>query len=226
MVVVADSCGLNNTFAIHGGESVFLGKGDLHDAKYNSMEISAHFVEFESGHLAPEHCHHKLHIFPMDSLKSEHMTNRPIFLCAGIIALFLCSGIMFLIYDWLVSNRQTNTEQKARKANTIVRGLFPADVASQLYDDKQEGAGGPSSLRMGNGPLTNTGATATGSNTIAQLYPAATVLCESRRANHNGCTSTIAQALTHFCPVSCSRGYLWLHRLEFHEGTAPSLHVA
>jgi hypothetical protein len=177
--VVADSCGVNNTYAIHGGESVFLGKGDLHDAKYSSMEISAHFVEFQSGH-APQHCHHKLHIFPMDGLKSEHMTNRPIFLCAGIVALFLCTGIMFLIYDWLVSNHQSKTEQKASKANAIVRGLFPADVASQLYDDKQEGAGGSSSLMLRNGPSTSTG----DSNTIAQLYPAATVLCESWLASH------------------------------------------
>ena len=166
ITVVAESCGSNNTFIINGAEVEFLGDGDRHDAKYDSMQVRADFINFDSVvEEAVDHCHHSVYIFPTDALKATYETKKPLHYAMIIASIFIFAAMVFVVYDWFVTNRQNNTERKATKSNAIVQELFPGNVAAKLFDTEQIGAYANSSL--GN------------AKTIAELYPAATVLCKS-----------------------------------------------
>jgi hypothetical protein len=87
--------------------------------------------------------------------------------------MFAFTAIVFLVYDWFVATRQKNTESKASKSNAIVQELFPGNVAMRLF----EGAGDGGNRQPGlHGSVSPSDA---GTKTIAELHPAATVLCTS-----------------------------------------------
>jgi hypothetical protein len=178
MVVVADSCGHNNTYLIHEKYAEFVGSGDLHDRQYSSMEKRAVFVEFNPS-TEIEHCRHTLHIFASDALRREYVTRKPILYATFIVALFFLTGVMFLVYDSLVARRQRQTEQTAQRATTIVKGLFPKEVAAQLYgsEDGAKCAENEDDTKMLCGEAVDSAGSDAVNTTIARLYPSATVLC-------------------------------------------------
>jgi hypothetical protein len=81
--------------------------------------------------------------------------------------LFIFTAGVFLVYDWMVTNRQSKTQAKANKTNAIVQELFPGHVAAKLFQ-----AGRKDSAE------TSTHGSKSPTTTIAELYPAATVLCK------------------------------------------------
>jgi hypothetical protein len=117
-------------------------------------------------------CYHNLHIFPSQTHELKFGTSQAFHYAVAIVFAYICTGIVFLIYDWFVTTRQTNTERKARQTNAIVQELFPGNVAAKLYETKDVGADEGKKL-LGTGT-----ANRSAKDTIAELYPAATVLCK------------------------------------------------
>lgn len=170
IVVVAEICGYNRTFTINGLEALFLGDGDLHDPKYDNLVLFSEFENFFFGVKLDEveddsECRHRIRVFPTDALRANFETKRPIRYAFVVVAIFAFAGLVFFAYDWFVTNRQNNTEKHASKSDAIVRELFPGNVASQLFESGRNER-----------ELVTIGAAST--TTIAQLHPAATVLCK------------------------------------------------
>lgn len=165
-MVVTESCGKNNTYKIRGRDAVFVGEGALHDKKYDAM---ARYFEFESDtfHNSLNFCHQHVYIFPTDTLKKSYQTKKPIHYAAIIVSMFIFAALIFFMYDWFVTNRQNKTEQKADQTSAIVRELFPGNVAAKLFDSE----------RKDNDMVGDVGVNSS-RKTIAELYPAATVLCK------------------------------------------------
>jgi hypothetical protein len=176
--VVADTCGQNNTYRLDGAEVVLVGQGDLHDRKYDDM---VKFFQFEFDTAEAEegsYCHQHVHIFPSDALKKKYQTSIPFLYATVILLLFIFTAGVFLVYDWIVTNRQNKTQAKANKTNAIVQELFPGHVAAKLFQagrkDSAETSGpqdlldSRQSIHGPKPPMT----------TIAELYPASTVLCK------------------------------------------------
>jgi hypothetical protein len=169
---VADNCGINNTYIIEGDEAKFIGTGDLHERRYDSM---VHIFEF-SLDANSSYCHHNIHIFPTMALQESFRTNKPFLYAAITCILFSFSGVVFLLYDWFVGTRQQNTEEKANKSAGILQQLFPEKVAERLFEPTRESTRAVlSAPEIGDGEAP----------TIAELYPAATVLCKSMVANES-----------------------------------------
>jgi hypothetical protein len=169
IIVVADICGEKTTFSINGAKAEFVGAGDQHDRKYSSLEKFMEFgfeVEVEGMGV---YCHQHLHLYPTRDLEASFQTTKPRLYAFVIVCMFAFTGIVFLSYDWFVSNRQQNTEAKANKSNDILHELFPESIAQQLFESKQ------SSTRQI--PTESFEQDVVGAKTIAELYPAATVLC-------------------------------------------------
>jgi hypothetical protein len=183
VIVVADSCGMNNTFLIRGSADIeFVGTGDRHDKAFANTET---FFEFEfDTHRQNEgsYCHQHIHMFATRAMKASFETNAPILYATVIVLLFLFTEVVFLFYDSMVNARQNRTQTKADTQEAIVQELFPGNVAAKLYkresmdvdDDNDHGADSSLLNGMLGGSKDSSGAART---TIADLYPAATVLC-------------------------------------------------
>jgi hypothetical protein len=176
---VADNCGINNTYIIEGDEAKFIGTGDLHERRYDSM---VHIFEF-SFDANSSYCHHNIHIFPTVALQESFRTNKPFLYAAITCILFSFSGVVFLLYDWFVGTRQQNTEEKANKSAGILQQLFPENVAEKLFEPTRE-----STRAVLTAPDIGDGETPT----IAELYPSATVLCKYMAA-----TKAMRNTVTH-----------------------------
>jgi len=134
------------TYRLDGAETTYLGIGDLHDSKYDYLEVSSlvsDMVDNNDGHytgppLADDFCPKTLKIYPSKQLESEYITNKPIIFTCVVALTFLFTSTVFLCYDWLVSRRQGIVLGQARASGAIVRSLFPEKVRDQLYSEQKE----------------------------------------------------------------------------------------
>jgi len=171
IVVVLESCGTNSTFIIHGAEAEFIGKGDLHDESYNELVLVEDIAAIQHEDENNQQCHHTLHIFPSDTLKSTYETNKPWQYTLIVVAIFVFSVLMFFVYDYYVANRQMKTEKKASKSSAIIQELFPGSVASQLFDKEKNGRENRKTESFG-----DFRSRVENEQSIAEFYPEATVL--------------------------------------------------
>jgi CHASE domain len=176
ILVVIDSCSINSTFLINGPEATFLADGDHHDPRYDSMAHSHLFVgsTINDTNSANQQCTHVVYVFPTKELEEEYYTNYPALNAVLIVVIFVFAGVVFVAYDYFVTNRQTRTETQANQSNAIVQELFPGDVAARLFANQENG--GTTGLKQGLGKADQT--------TIAELHPEATVLCKSQFCSH------------------------------------------
>jgi CHASE domain len=175
IVVVIDSCGVKSTFLINGPEATFIGDGDLHNPKYEDMEVFDYFVgsDTKSSATSDNQCPHVVHVFPTSALENTFVTSTPMNYAFVIVAIFSFAALVFIAYDCFVTNRQSRTEQQADKSNAIVQDLFPGEMVTRLYNNTETGdatKGGLSLYKNGFGRVDR--------NIIADLHPEATVICK------------------------------------------------
>lgn len=87
-----------------------------------------------------EHCEYDLRIFPSGTLEAQFRTNRPFIYMAVVVAVFLVTALVFVIYDWLVTVRQNKVMATAKRTNAIVSSLFPKNVRDRIMQEAQEQA--------------------------------------------------------------------------------------
>ena len=167
--IVVQSCDSNSTFKVIGSEAIFVGLGDKYEGEFRNLRVTGQFVNSTDADDEMGGCRHKVHVFPSDAMKSEFVTAKPMIYCVAIISIFFFSGFVFIIYDFFVTNRQNHTEKKAETSNAIVQELFPGNVAAKLYST-------PTSLLIPGGSTTDTGSLSIAKASIADFYPASTIL--------------------------------------------------
>jgi hypothetical protein len=193
--VLNDSCGAHLTYQTNGSNVSFLGYGDLHDEKYEAMEVaSSHplLLQYSSSRTHKQ-CEYQLRIFPSSLVEDEYTTSKPLWYAAMVILIFGLTVLVFLLFDFAVAQRQRRLEAKATKTQAIVASLFPANVRDRMMEDSSRRSnsmtdGGLSnvSLRstkskrnlMGEGTTSRRGEDkrASRSKPIADLFPNATIM--------------------------------------------------
>jgi hypothetical protein len=133
--VIVDTCGDDFTYRVDGPRATYLGKGDLHNPKYDFLEHVAAVDFSKSQEVDGEgnHCGYTLHLFPAEDLEQEYYTNLPGIFCAFVFLIFLFTSAVFMIYDFLVQKRQDKVHSAAMKTNAIVSSLFPAEIRDRLF---------------------------------------------------------------------------------------------
>jgi hypothetical protein len=169
-IIVTESCTYLNTYLIQGPSVTHLGEGDMHKPKYHKMKVTADFLAFG----VQQRCSHLIHIYPVESFEATYITKKPWQYSMIVFCIFIFAAIVFLVYDWFVTVRQSRTEREASTSKAIVRDLFPGNVATMLFNNNQsqdaEDEGVPKTVRT----FFNQGDT----TTIAELHPEATVICK------------------------------------------------
>ena len=115
----------------------FLGEGDKHDPKYDKYKevVRATLGGRKEGQIGQVDylITYTLVMYPSQTFENEYVTNRAAIYTAGVVLIFLCTSAIFLLYDYLMEDRQQNTARFARQSANIVDAMFPAGFRERLY---------------------------------------------------------------------------------------------
>jgi class 3 adenylate cyclase len=121
---------------------MYLGRGDLHDTKYDALSISSPFFDLKSfsirasrysgASIDQEYCPFTIHLYPSDDMKNEFTSSTPIVMTIAAISIFVFTSIVFAIYDCKVERRQQTVMFTATRTNAIVSSLFPTAVRDKM----------------------------------------------------------------------------------------------
>lgn len=128
VVVLKNTCQKAFTYEIIGSRAKFLGRGDLHDSRYDDMEAISPLFGYSRG--LNSECNYTLHIFPTREMEDDYMTNLPLYVLLTVLA--FCTILAFGLY---VYNHMTRTHQ----ANQL-KGLARQERASLEIDHAQQAA--------------------------------------------------------------------------------------
>ena len=169
ILVMGNSCGDSFTLEVHGEAVEVLGAGDLHEHRFDDLEVSYHFnrivehaydgsLTYSGVRLNADYCPYSLHFYPSIEMKNFYSTTQPT-LYAGIVCLtFLFTAAIFVIYDFLVEKRQKNLSREAKETSAVVNALFPAVVRERMFQNENAGKGSAAdAFRLGAAQNANKG---------------------------------------------------------------------
>ena len=128
VVVVQNACQQSVTYQINGPKVYFLGYGDHHDKSYDYLEETTMLTEFAYV----KDCQYSFHVYPSSTFEKAYLGREPLTYTVAIVAAFLVTALVFIIYDCFVERRQLFVLAAARRSNQIVNSLFPENVRDRL----------------------------------------------------------------------------------------------
>jgi signal transduction histidine kinase/CheY-like chemotaxis protein len=128
--VIENPCNQTFTYEWKGQDVIYLGRGDLHDPKYERMHQSMKFEDFASqsstgrqytgSPLGGGACPYTLHIYSGSKREAEFITNQPKIFTVAVVLIFAFTSAMFILYDQCVERRQRKIMYTAARSNANV----------------------------------------------------------------------------------------------------------
>jgi class 3 adenylate cyclase len=144
LVVLENSCDQKYSYVVNGREAEYIGQGDLHDTKYNDLEVSTEWGSFvhleldEVDDIPEGQCLYKIRVFPSHKLEDAYITSGPLRSTMILVSAFIFTCILFILYDFLVERRQRHLMKTAVQSTAVVASLFPEAVRNRLYEEKEK----------------------------------------------------------------------------------------
>lgn len=135
----------NPTFSyrVDGPMVTFLGKGDQHETKYDTLAVSSWLNEVSdysvsaSRYTGPpldrDYCPFRVTVYPSSVMEADYTTTNPIFFTLGAALIFVFTTAVFLMFDCFVERRQRKVMTNVARSNQIIASLFPSVVRDRLY---------------------------------------------------------------------------------------------
>ena len=145
-VTLKNSCNQSFSYEINGKTATYLGKGDLHERKYDHMMVETGYGAVLGGANVPDdsnstigttQCYYNVQVFPSQAMEDEFMTTTPMLFSGCLASIFCFTCLVFLLYDWCVGRRHRKVHDTAVKSGAVVRSLFPAKVVDRLYQSAE-----------------------------------------------------------------------------------------
>jgi hypothetical protein len=123
MAILENSAGQQFSYLIEGPEATYIGQGDLHDTRYNDLEIATGMGAFlgqeqNTDELEEGQCTYRVRVFPTKEMEDAYMTTTPLVFTIILCSTFLLTSLVFVVYDIVVEKRQ----KKVRGATTCPWG--------------------------------------------------------------------------------------------------------
>eukprot|EP00980_Cylindrotheca_fusiformis_P015780 scaffold4589_cov132-Cylindrotheca_fusiformis.AAC.2 len=143
----AESFGRNSsssvvTYRIDGQNAEYLGDSDLHNPKYDGMEITDIFVDLgiDESELPDGICVPKLtlHVYPSEDLQKSSQTSKATEYTAAVAAGSIFASLVFLLYDYFVRRRQTKVMERITRQDRIMANIFPSAIRHRLYQSQEK----------------------------------------------------------------------------------------
>jgi class 3 adenylate cyclase len=145
-VVFENPCNPTFTYEINGPSVLFLGAGDIHDAKYDHMAVNARLVDLnvdESTYsglpLNEEFCPFNITLYPTNEREDANTTNTPLYFALVVFLIFVVTAATFIAYDYTVERRQKVVMMTAAKSSALVSSLFPDSVRDRVLPASESG---------------------------------------------------------------------------------------
>lgn len=135
-VVASDSCGKVHTYQLDGQRSTWLGEGDFHQEKYDSLKISSPLEIYDT--VVEGMCTHTLDVYPTSLFEEQYKTSTPAIYTTVVAMAFLVTAVLLFVYDVMVGRRQKKTMSTALRTNALVESLFPENVRERLLQDAEK----------------------------------------------------------------------------------------
>lgn len=139
LFVVLEKIAANNetdneifTYDVRGSNVTLLGEGDFHEAKYNEYENVAYVNVAQDSDL-DFLVTYKLSLFPSQEFEHQYFTIKPLVMTLVVFSIFILTSVIFLLYDYLVNNRQNALMKIAHQSGQIVDSMFPSSVHARLF---------------------------------------------------------------------------------------------
>eukprot|EP00980_Cylindrotheca_fusiformis_P020165 scaffold7242_cov137-Cylindrotheca_fusiformis.AAC.1 len=134
------------SYRIDGSNAEYLGDSDMHNPKFDSMEISDVFVDLgidesqlpEGVTCVPTL---SLHVYPSEDLEMSFQTNDAVTFTAVVAVIFIFTSLVFLLYDYFVRRRQTKVMERIMRQDKIVSNVFPTAMRDRLYQKQEQQKG-------------------------------------------------------------------------------------
>ncbi|KAL7572962.1 hypothetical protein ACA910_007464 [Epithemia clementina (nom. ined.)] len=137
--VQMNSCNQVHTYLVNGTKTEYLGPGDLHDPKFDHMELA--FDLFDDDYYSPgvrdQMCLYGFHFYPTQELSDEYRTPLPEIMAGAVAATFFVMAVAFFIYDRFVRMRNNKVIDAALRSGRIVSSLFPETVRDRLLAEQE-----------------------------------------------------------------------------------------
>ena len=147
VVVFSNPCNPTFSYQINGPEVVYLGLGDMHDPKYDSLSIGSDVSDLRSfaiqeprysGLPLSDFCPMHVDVYASATMESNHTTSTPVIFAVVAALVFIATALTFLLYDFYVERRQKVVMKSAAKSTAIITSLFPEHVARKLEEQLPE----------------------------------------------------------------------------------------
>eukprot|EP00980_Cylindrotheca_fusiformis_P026482 scaffold16265_cov115-Cylindrotheca_fusiformis.AAC.1 len=178
VVVLRNSCAIDDairvlSFTINGPQAEFMGEFDAHDPKYDDQVVSEVIVDLKDSAQIPEGlCVPKvtLDLYPTKRFAVRYETSKPTLYTTVVVAIFVFTSLVFLLYDYYVGRRQRKFMERIIKQDQIVSDVFPTAIRDRLYESGRKGSQDDALLN----PLGGGGGTA--GSPLADLFPETTIV--------------------------------------------------
>ncbi|KAL9190047.1 hypothetical protein ACHAXT_007258 [Thalassiosira profunda] len=129
--ILQSSTGQKFTYSISGDSVTLLGEGDLHDPAYDEYGEHVQATLLLEGE--DKFVTYQLHMYPSAEFEAQYVTNRAGIYAAGAVLIFVFTAGLFLLYDYLVEDRQQKMARRAQQTGNIVDSMFPAAFRERLF---------------------------------------------------------------------------------------------
>eukprot|EP00980_Cylindrotheca_fusiformis_P009545 scaffold2090_cov103-Cylindrotheca_fusiformis.AAC.11 len=147
---------------------------DAHDTQYDDhLESRAILdIDLDEDHLPEGFCLHELtlDLYPTREFEVTFHTIKPLAYTGVVVAIFVFTSLVFLLYDFFVCKRQRKFMDRIVKQDQIVSNVFPTAIRDRLYESGQKGSDQDDLLDPLGGGL------GSGAAPLADLFPETTIL--------------------------------------------------
>eukprot|EP00980_Cylindrotheca_fusiformis_P000897 scaffold238_cov95-Cylindrotheca_fusiformis.AAC.3 len=130
------------TYQVDGPDVILLGYEDLHDSKYDALEVKEVFVDlgFDEKDVPEGKCVPTLtlHMYPSEKLEATFQSSDPAIYASVIVVIFIFTSLVFLLYVYFVGRRQRIVMDRIVRQDKIVSNIFPTAIRDRLYDAQAE----------------------------------------------------------------------------------------
>ncbi|CAJ1959103.1 unnamed protein product [Cylindrotheca closterium] len=166
------------TFRVNGMRAIMLAETDVHEIEFDEMEVSAVLfnVDAVSSEATASECIPRvtLHLYPTQDFKMKFVSQEALYYAAVVVFIFCFTSVVFLIYDFLVRQRQRIVMDRITRQDMIVSDVFPSAIRDRLYNQNLEDKRHQQDELMD--PNDFGGSTMFGSAPLADLFPNTTVI--------------------------------------------------
>eukprot|EP00980_Cylindrotheca_fusiformis_P001909 scaffold437_cov111-Cylindrotheca_fusiformis.AAC.7 len=163
------------TYQIDGSKAIALGEEDLHDTRFDSLEVTETFIDLGIDHskVPDGFCVPTLtlHVYPSETLEKKFETHNRVIYTSVVVIIFIFTVLVFLLYDFVVGRLQRKVMDRINKQDMIVANVFPSAIRDRLYQAHGNALQGQMVGESTNSLGFENGTDKMGSAPLADLFP-------------------------------------------------------